>query len=249
MTATTDATDNHSLSIESAMLKTIIVKSVAAVGLAGLLAGCTTPYGQPDYTANGALIGGASGATIGALADRREPGIGALIGGAAGLIAGGLVGHSMDQQAEARSAPPPAYYPPPPGPPPSINDIEAMTRSGLSDDVIIGQINNTRAVYHLDANALIDLHKAGVSQKVIAYMVNTANPVVAQAPPPPPAETMVVAPGPDYVWVDGEWVWNGGTWVWIGGRWALPPYRHAVWVGVRWERGPYGWHRAGGHWR
>ena len=80
-------------------------------------------------------------------------------------------------------------------------------------------------MYHLDANALIDLHKAGVSQKVIAYMVNTANPVVAQAPPPPPAETMVVAPGPDYVWVDGEWVWNGGTWVWIGGRWALPPYR------------------------
>ena len=78
-------------------------------------------------------------------------------------------------------APPPAYYPPPPGPPPSINDIKAMTRSGLGDDVIIGQIINTRAVYNLDANALIDLHNAGVSQKVIAYMVNTANTVVAQA--------------------------------------------------------------------
>ena len=58
-----------------------------------------------------------------------------------------------------------------------------MTRTGMSDDVIIGQINNTRAVYNLDANALIDLHNAGVSQKVIAYMVNTANTVVAQAPP------------------------------------------------------------------
>jgi hypothetical protein len=64
-------------------------------------------------------------------------------------------------------------------------------------------------------------------------MVNTANTVVAQAPPPPPAETVVVAPGPDYVWVNGEWVWNGGTWVWIGGRWALPPYRHVVWMDIR----------------
>jgi hypothetical protein len=233
------------------MMESGLVRFVTAVGLAGLLAGCTTPSGRPDYTANGALIGGASGAAIGALADRRAPGAGALIGGAAGLIAGGLIGHSMDRQAEARerSLPPPAYYPPPPGPPPSINDIKAMTRSGLSDDVIIGQIINTRAVYNLNADALIDLHNAGVSQKVIAYMVNTANTVVAQAPPPPPAQTVVVAPGPDYVWVDGEWVWNGGMWVWTGGRWALPTYRHAVWVSARWEHGPYGWHRVGGRWR
>ena len=232
-------------------MKAIIVKGVTAIGLAGLLAGCTTPSGRPDYTANGALIGGASGAAIGALADRRAPGAGALIGGAAGLIAGGLIGHSMDQQAEyrARYAPPPAYYPPPPGPPPSIGDIKSMTKAGLSDDVIIGQIINTRAVYNLDTNALIDLHNAGVSQKVIAYMVNTANTVVAQAPPQPPAETVVVAPGPDYVWVGGEWVWNGGTWVWIGGRWAVPPYRHVVWVDAHWDHGPYGWHRVGGHWR
>jgi hypothetical protein len=80
-------------------------------------------------------------------------------------------------------------------------------------------------------------------------MINTANPVVAQAPPVPQTETVVVAPGPDYVWVDGEWVWNGGTRVWIGGRWALPPYRHAIWVCARWEHGPYGWHRVGGRWR
>src|ERR1035441_2731328 len=153
--------------------------------------------------ANGALIGGASGAAIGALADRRAPGAGALIGGAAGLIAGGLIGHSMEREAEARErvmpppvyyAPPPVYYPPP-GPPPSIADIKAMTRNGLSDDIIIGQIINSRAVYNLNADALIDLHNAGVSQKVIAYMVNTANPVVAQAPPAPPAATGVVAAG------------------------------------------------------
>jgi len=230
-------------------MNTFIVRLVTLAALAGLVAGCTTPSGQPDRTANGALIGGASGAAIGALADRRAPGVGALIGGAAGLIAGGLIGHSMDEQAAARSAPPPVYYPPPPAPPPSINDIKAMSRAGMSDDAIIGQIISTHAVYNLNADALIDLHNAGVSQKVIAYMVNTPNGVVAQvAPPPPPTETVVVAPGPDYVWVDGEWVWSGGTWVWIRGRWALPPHRHAIWIGARWERGPRGWHRVGGHW-
>jgi len=230
------------------------IKLITVTALAGLLAGCTTPSGRPDYTANGALVGGASGAAIGALADRRAPGAGALIGGAAGLIAGGLIGHSMEQ--EARTVPPPPAYSPPPLPtspaPPSLDDIKSMARSGVSDDIIIGQISNSHAVYHLDANALIDLHNAGVSQRVTAYMINTVNTasaVVAQAPPPPPTETVVVSPGPDYVWVDGEWVWNGGTWVWVGGHWILPPHPHAVWVHVHWEHGPRGWYRVGGYWR
>jgi hypothetical protein len=91
---------------------------ITAIGLTSLqLAGCTSPNGRPDYTGSGALIGGGSGAAIGALADRRNPGVGALIGAGAGALAGGLVGHSMDEQAEASSAGPPAspyYYPPPP---------------------------------------------------------------------------------------------------------------------------------------
>lgn len=243
-------------------MKSTILKPVVAVGLAGLLAGCVSPSGRPNYTESGALIGGLSGATIGTMADRRAPGVGALIGGATGLIAGSLIGHSMDEQSEPRwrSVPPPAYYPPPPAAPAapptalptaplSVSDIKSMAKAGVSDNFIIGEINDTHAVYNLDANALIDLSNAGVSQKVIAYMVGTANLVVAQAPPAPQAETALASPGPDYVWVDGEWVWNGGTWIWIGGRWIYPPYPHAVWVGARWERGPNGWHRMGGHWR
>ncbi|HXB91359.1 MAG TPA: hypothetical protein VNU72_03685 [Puia sp.] len=58
-----------------------------------------------------------------------------------------------------------------------------------------------------------------------------------------------VAPGPDYVWIDGDWVWSGGTYVWHEGRWD-----HAregrVWVHGSWEhhgtRG-YRWHR--GYWK
>jgi hypothetical protein len=237
-------------------MKLIVIRTVTVLGLAGLLAGCTTPSGRPDYTANGALIGGASGAAIGAIADRHSPGVGALIGGAAGLVTGGLIGHTMDQDAQAREhaaasaayAPPPSA-PPPGTPPPSIEDIKAMAKAGVSDDSMIAQINNSHAVYHLDANAIIDLHSAGVSEKVITCLQNTPNTAVAQAPPPPPVEPVVVAPGPDYVWVDGEWVWNGATYVWVGGRWAVPPHHHAVWVSAHWVHGPHGYYRVDGHWR
>ncbi|MBU6398733.1 MAG: YXWGXW repeat-containing protein [Verrucomicrobia bacterium] len=230
-------------------MKPSVVKVITLLALGGVLAGCVSPNGRPDYTGSGALIGAGSGAAIGALADRRAPGAGALIGGAAGAIAGGLIGHSMDYQAAARPEPPPRYVVTPQAQPLGIADIKAMAQSGVSDDVIISQINSTRSVYQLDANAIIDLKNAGVSQKVIAYMISTSNAaVVTQAPPPPPAENIVVAPGPGYTWVGGEWVWNGGGWVWIGGHWAWPPYGGAVWIGPRWVHGHRGWHRVGGYW-
>ena len=223
-------------------MKSFGIRLLSALGLAGLLVGCSTPSGRPNYTVNGALMGAGSGAAIGALADHHNPGFGAAIGAAAGLIAGGLMGHSMDQQAEARERyyPPP---PPPPPPPPTVADIKSMTRSGVGDDVIIGQIRNTRAVYHLDANALIDLKNTGVSQRVMACMLDTANLATAAGAMPP------TAPGPGYVWVDGEWSWRGGAWVWVSGRWLVPPYPGAVWVAVSWQRGPRGWYRVGGYWR
>ncbi|HEX3800853.1 MAG TPA: YMGG-like glycine zipper-containing protein [Verrucomicrobiae bacterium] len=236
-------------------MKATLIKVSTCGGLVALLAGCYSPDGRPDNTASGALIGGASGATIGALVDRRNPGAGALIGGAAGLIAGGLVGHSVDEQNEARrqyySAPPPApvYVPAPAAQPLTIDQVKAMTKSGVTDDNIIVQINNTHTVYHLDANAIIDLSSSGVSQKVISYMINTSNATVSQAPPTPVTETVVAAPGPNYTYVSGEYVWNGFAWVWVRGRWVVGPYPHAVWVGARWDYGPYGWHRVPGYWR
>lgn len=233
-------------------MKATLVKSITCVGLASLLAGCYTPNGQPDNTATGALVGGASGATIGALADRRNPGAGALIGGAAGLITGGLIGHAADEQNQARAqyyAPPPAYPAPPPAQPLAIADVKSMSKSGVSDDTIINQINNTHTIYHLDANAIIDLSQAGVSQRVISVMINTANSTATQAPPALQSETVAPAPGPGYSWVAGEWVWNGARWVWLSGRWVVTPYPHAVWVAARWDYGPYGWHRVPGYWR
>jgi len=122
--------------------------------------------------------------------------------------------------------------------------------------VIINQISNSHTVFHLSAADIIDLRDAGVTDRVVNYMINTANtvpapaPVVTEvAPPPAPVETVVVAPGPDYIWVGGEWSWEGSHWVWVGGHWMLPPHPHAIWIGGRaWHDG-YGWHHERGHWR
>jgi len=229
-----------------------IITSLFIAVCSCLLTGCVQPNGSPDNTANGALIGGASGAAFGAAIAHRNPAAGALIGGAAGLVTGTLIGHSMDEQNQVGRMPPPPTpaTPIPQGQPLSLADIKAMKNAKVSDDIIINQINNTHSVYNLDANAIIDLKNSGVSEKVIAYMMNTSTNVVAnQAPPPPQQEVVVTSPGPDYIWVDGEWVWSSGVWIWIGGRWMYPPHAHAIWVHARWEHGPSGWRHTPGHWR
>lgn len=237
---------------------------LAVLAAAVLLAGCESPYdGSPDRTGTGALAGGAIGAASGALIGSASghAGQGALIGSAVGLITGGLIGHSMDQeqQARLRSQSPQTYQRVEQGQPLGLADVKAMAKAGISDEVIISQIRTTHTVYHLSAADIIELNGAGVSQKVIDFMINTATSantgarptaevVVQQAPPPPQPETIIVAPAPNYVWCRGEWVWNDG-WVWVGGHWVNPPYQNAVWIEGSWVSGPRGWRHAPGHWR
>ena len=149
----------------------------------------------------------------------------------------------MDQEQQERlhQQAPQTYVRVDQGQPLGVADVKALARAGINDDVIISQIRNSRTIYHLSAADIIDLRDAGVSNRVIDFMISTPGiygvapaaqvntAVVAQPPPPPPVETVVVAPGPDYVWIDGEWVWNG-QWFWAGGHWGYPPYPHAIWV-------------------
>ncbi len=53
--------------------------------------------------------------------------------------------------------------------------------------------------------------------------------------PPPPRIVRVrpVAPGPDYLWIDGYWYPDGGHYRWHAGYWTLPPYPGAHWIGPR----------------
>ena len=54
----------------------------------------------------------------------------------------------------------------------SLADIKALAKAEVADDIIISQINNTHSTFSLTAQAIIDLKNAGVSEKVIAYMMN-----------------------------------------------------------------------------
>jgi hypothetical protein len=69
---------------------------------------------------------------------------------------------------------------------------------------------------------------------------------VGEAPPPPRYERVMVAPGPNYVWIGGHWAWHG-RWVWEGGRWES---RHpgAVWINGHWDRNGPGWVWVDGRW-
>ena len=135
----------------------------------------------------GGLAGAVGGAIIGENSDKA--GAGAAIGGVVGAVTGGLLGSAADkeQQAYARQqalyqqqqqlAAAQAAV--------SINDVVNMTRSGLSDHVIINQIR-TRGVRHqLQVSEIIAMHQQGVSEAVITAM---------QQPTPPPA-----APAPQVV--------------------------------------------------
>ena len=56
------------------------------------------------------------------------------------------------------------------------------------------------------------------------------------------------APGPDYIWISGDWVWAGGRYSWHEGHWDRRREGH-VWHDGGWEsrRGGWAWHR--GYWK
>lgn len=72
--------------------------------------------------------------------------------------------------------------------------------------------------------------------------------IVTIAPPPARVETVVVRPGPEYVWTRGYWDWDGDSWAWVQGRWAVGPTRTANWVPARYARVSSGWEYVPGHW-
>ncbi|HLW68910.1 MAG TPA: YMGG-like glycine zipper-containing protein [Gemmataceae bacterium] len=167
---------------------------LSVLGLA-MFSGCAS---SPNNTESGALIGGGTGAAIGALADRHRPLEGALIGGGVGTAVGALAGNAADQkekqQAAARTAR--ALSP---------EEIVKMSKEGVSDNLIINQIRTSGTRYNLNADWIVWLQQNGVSQAVITEMQNTAayrrpryyydEPVVVVGPPPPPAVGVAVVGG------------------------------------------------------
>jgi len=149
------------------------------------------------------------------------------------------------------------------GQPLTLTDVKAMASVQVEPNAIIAQIQASKTAFHMTADQILDLKSAGVNDGVINYMLNTPNTIAiaapatapvespyppGQTPPPPLEESETASPGPDYVWVGGDWAWNNG-WVWVGGRWAIPPYPHAFWYRGGWRDGRHGYYHDRGHWR
>ena len=159
-------------------MKRVVACVVTMSSVAGMT-GCETKAGT------GALIGGAAGAGIGAIAGKQSHGHtvgGALIGGAVGALGGALIGNELDkndrvearrqerEEAQARRA---ARYESRDG---AITreDVITWIRHGERDDIIIDRIDRSGTVFQLSSKDENSLRDAGVSEEVIRAMKDTA---------------------------------------------------------------------------
>ncbi|MGD2169719.1 MAG: glycine zipper domain-containing protein [Chlamydiota bacterium] len=133
---------------------------------------CMLSFSCASKTASGALVGGGLGAATGGIVGGGK---GALIGGAVGVIAGGLVGAALDEQdrriMEQRS--PSTVSRMDEGRPLTINDVIQLSEGGVSDETILGYMRQTGARYKLNQSQIRRMQNAGVSQRVINYMIDT----------------------------------------------------------------------------
>jgi WXXGXW repeat (2 copies) len=65
--------------------------------------------------------------------------------------------------------------------------------------------------------------------------------------PADPVYVRPVAPGPGYVWIDGDWYWRGGNYTYRRGYWAAPRV-HRVYTPGTWHQRGSGWYRQRGGW-
>lgn len=140
--------------------------------LPALIAAGLTFSSCGSKTETGIAAGGVMGATVGGFAGG---GTGAMIGTAAGMVAGGLVGAALDEQdrkiMEQNS--PRTIERMDRGEPITINDVIKLHEGGVSDETMIRYIKDTRTSYNLSQAQIRRLQNAGVSQRVINYMVDT----------------------------------------------------------------------------
>ena len=154
----------------------------------------------------GATLGGLAGAVAGGLIgdNNGEAGAGAAIGGIVGAIAGGVMGDAADKENAIRQQ---QYYYDQQRQIAQVqssvtmNDVVTMSRSGLSDQLIINQVQQRGFAQELRVPDIIALHQQGVSEPVISMLQSApsvpqtvARPVtVRQAPI---VHEHIVAPAP-----------------------------------------------------
>lgn len=126
-----------------------------------------------NKTQTGALTGAGVGMLAGGLIGGNAAGV--LIGGAVGAAGGALVGAALDAQDRKKleENSPQTLHKIDQKQALSIEDIEALSKNGLTDEVIIGQIESTHSIFHLSSDQIIELKQKGVSETVIECMIKT----------------------------------------------------------------------------
>jgi hypothetical protein len=94
------------------------------------------------------------------------------------------------------------------------DSVIKMVKAGLGDDLVVSTIKSQPANYTTTPDDLIALKGAGVSDKVIAAMIERMS---APAAPPPPPAGQAAAPGGGLVSEVGLYYKKGDVWV------DLPP--------------------------
>ncbi len=151
-----------------------VVLCMALGGLVG--GGCASPY----HADRGALAGGLGGAGVGALIGNAvgHTGAGAAIGAGVGTLAGAAVGGALDDiEARNRAQIAAQMGRPVPAGLVTFDDVIAMTRAGVDEDLIVNHVRANGVARPPQAADLIMLQQYGVSKRVIAAL---------QAPPSPP---------------------------------------------------------------
>jgi len=96
----------------------------------------------------------------------------------------------------------------------SLWDIKALSRAQVSDAIIIRYLRDQGTAYYLSADDVTGLRKAGVSQSIVDYMLQSAR----DYGPGPYAYPYPYPYGP--YWGGPYWgpYWGGGFWYGGGGR-------------------------------
>ena len=183
-------------SVSRAVLSTSVWLGIAATAL---LPGCQYSNHREAGTALGSGIGALAGGMIGEGSGHLFGG--ALIGALAGGVTGGLIGHGEDMREQRDAAITHAQYLESTGQVLTNVDVIRMVQSGLSDDVIIGTVQNSVGKFDLSPNATIQLKAYGTSDRVILALQR-----VPKIPPlstvghssvtPATSVGLVVAPAP-----------------------------------------------------
>ena len=77
------------------------------------------------------------------------------------------------------------------------DQLVALSRAGLDDDILIALIETDGSTFHLTVDDIIDLHRQGLSSRVIRAMIETARvPNPAPVVPPPESQQSYSQPPP-----------------------------------------------------